>query len=104
MELDRSDDEENEPQDPDIPTVRLEAAQFQQLLSPYHDVAESDNEGLELDSTWKKCKRNKRRSYFKTNTRDLSILRELCGLRIRSIEKQVNERTSASVYILNCPL
>ena len=63
MELDHSSDEGNEPHDPDIPAVRLEASQFQQLLSPFHDVSESQDEGLEMKSTGTKCKSNRRRTF-----------------------------------------
>ena len=93
MELDRSDDEENEPHDPDIPAVRLEAAQFQQLLSPYHDVAESDNEGAELDSAGKKLQKKQKKKIFQDEyRRSIDIARTVWST--DSQHRETGERTN----------
>ena len=64
MELEHSSDEENEPHDPDIPAVRLEASQFQQLLSPFRDVYETQDEDLLMTSTGKNAKATEEEEYF----------------------------------------
>ena len=69
MELDHSSDEGNEPHDPDIPAVRLEASQFQQLLSPCRDISETQEEGRELKSTGQKMQRQQHKKIFQEEYR-----------------------------------
>ena len=64
-----SDDEENEPHDPDIPAVRLEASQFQQLLSLCCDISETQEEGRELKSTGQKMQRQQHKKIFQEEYR-----------------------------------
>ena len=69
MEEEKSSDEEDEPHDPEIPTVKLDASQFQQLLSPCRDVSESQDESRELKKTGKKLQRHQRKKFFEEEYR-----------------------------------